>query len=326
MTAAPRYRTYSEYLQRTYGETVYRVAVDAGFSCPHRGPDRAAGGCTFCSEDGARAPYLGAPPAPFPPAGSPTALTLVRRQVERGREFLARRYGARAFMLYFQAFSGTFAAVDALEATYDAGLDAGDFVELVVSTRPDCVDARRADLLAAYRRTDRAVWVELGLQSACERTLRRVHRGHGRDAFLAAFALLRERGLMIAPHLIFGLPGEGWDEIRQTVDLVAGLRPDGIKIHNLHVPQGTALAREVRAGEIPVLSAERHLEYVIRALEVLPAETIVIRLTCDTPGSRKGLPRRFADKASFLRRLAAELTEGDTWQGRLLGAPRPPSV
>jgi uncharacterized protein len=326
MAAATRYNTYSDYLRRTHGDKVYRVAVDAGFSCPHRGPDRALGGCTFCCEDGARAPYLGAPPAGFPPAGSPPALALVRRQVQRGLEFLAGRYGARAFILYFQAFSGTFASTDALRATYDAGLAAADFVELVVSTRPDCIDAARADLLAAYRRTGRDVWVELGLQSACERTLRRVRRGHGVAQFVQAFALLRERGVRIAPHLIFGLPGEGWDEIRETVALVAGLRPDAIKIHNLHVPTGTPLAAEVREGEVPVLSTERHLEYVTRALEMLPAETVVLRLTCDTPDARRGLPRRFADKATFLRRLAAVLDERDTWQGRLLGAPRPPAA
>jgi radical SAM protein (TIGR01212 family) len=323
MAPAERYTSYAAYLRRRHGERVYRVAVDAGFSCPHRSADRLSGGCTFCGQGGSRAPYLG--PAESGPGrpGSPAALRSLRAQIARGTAFLERRYGAHAFILYFQAFSNTLAPSAALRATYDAGLAAGPFRGLVVSTRPDCVDRERAALLASYVSREREVWVELGLQSACGRTLRRIRRGHGAAAFERAFGLLRERGLRVAPHLIFGLPGEGWEEIEATVELVARLGADGVKIHNLHVPFGTPLAGEARAGELPVLSPERHLDYVIRALERLPRSTVVMRLTCDTPPDRLALPRRFVDKAAFRRRLAAEMAARDTWQGRLAGEPRP---
>ena len=321
--AAERYFSYAAYLRRRYGERVYRVAVDAGFSCPHRGPDRVSGGCTFCGESGSRAPYLSpADPAPGPP-GSAAALASIREQVARGTMFLERRYGARSFILYFQAFSGTFAPVSKLRVTYDAGLAAARFRGLVVSTRPDCVGVAQADLLATYLGPEREVWVELGLQSACDRTLRRIRRGHGVGAFVEAFGRLRDRGIRVAPHLIFGLPGEGWEEIEATIEFVSGIRPDGVKIHNLHVPAGTALAEEARSGEVPVLSAERHVEYVIRALERLPSSIVVLRLTCDTPRGRLALPRRFQDKAGFHRQLRKQMVERDTWQGRLCGEPRP---
>ena len=169
----------------------------------------------------------------------------------------------------------------------------------------------------------REVWVELGLQSACDATLRRLRRGHGVAEFIEAFGLLRERGIRVAPHLIFGLPGEGWDRVEETVDLVAGLKPDGVKIHNLHMPAGTALLGEALAGEVPVFSVERHLDYVVRALERLPQSAVVLRLTCDTPADRLALPRHSGDKAAFHRLLAAEMLRRDTWQGRLRGEPLP---
>jgi radical SAM protein (TIGR01212 family) len=322
---APRFTSYAAYLRRLYGERVHRVAVDAGFSCPNRGADRLTGGCTFCGEAGSRAPYLGPAEAGPGRAGTPEALVSLRSQVARGTEFLRRRYAARRFILYFQAFSSSFASPSALRATFDAGLDSGEFCGLVVSTRPDCLDAERADLLAAYLRPQREVWVELGLQSACDATLRRLRRGHGLQEFLESFRLLRERGIRVAPHLIFGLPGEGRDQVEATVGLVAGLEPDGVKIHDLHVPAGTVMLAEVLSGEWAVLSAVRHVDYVVRALERLPRSTVVLRLTCDTPPERLALPRRPVDKAAFLRMVEAELLARDTWQGRLLGEPRPPA-
>ncbi len=323
MDSQPRYSSYSSYLRCRYSERVYRVAVDAGFSCPNRGADRREGGCTYCGQGGSRAPYLGPAEGGSGRPGSPEALASLRSQVTRGIGFLQRRYAARRFILYFQAFSGTFAPTAALRATYDAGLAAADFCGMVVSTRPDCIDRERCDLLAEYERPDREVWVELGLQSASERTLRRLGRGHGVQAFVDACGLLRERGLRVAPHLIFGLPGEDWDDVEATIDLVCRLRADGIKIHDLHIPRGSPLLAEARAGEVPLYCPERHLEYVIRALERLPQSTIVLRLTCDSPAGGLALPRSPVDKATFHRRLHAEMAARDTWQGRLRGEARP---
>jgi radical SAM protein (TIGR01212 family) len=316
-----RFTSYAAYLRARHGERVYRVGVDAGFSCPHRSGDRLAGGCAFCGPGAARAPYLG--PANQPRVGSPQALESLGAQVARSTAFLARRYKARAFVLYFQAFSNTYAPTAVLQRTYDSALASADFRALVVSTRPDCVDSKRADLLASYIRPDLEVWVELGLQSACERTLRRMRRGHGVRAFDEALGLLKARGLRVAPHLIFGLPGEGLEEIESTIDHVARCAPDGVKVHNLHVPTATPLAAEARAGEIALLSAARHLDYVIRLLERLSRSVVILRLTCDTPAGELDLPRRFPDKASFYRRLREELVQRDTWQGRLRGEPRP---
>lgn len=307
--------SYSEYLRRRYGGTVYRVAVDAGFGCPNRrgtgggrAGDRDHRGCLYCDAGGSRAPYLG---GETPPAGplpeDPRWQDSVRRQIEGGTAFLRSRYGAERFTLYFQAYSSTFAPVDRLQGVYDFALGCGSFRELIVSTRPDCVDDSVARLLAGYRGRVEEVWVELGLQSAHACTLRRIARGHTVADFDRAFRLLRSRGLRLAVHLIFGLPGEDEEHILETVRHVAALAPEAVKIHNLHVCRDSPLATEFLAGEITVPSAPRHLRYLRRALPLLPAGTILMRLTCDTPPDRLLAPRRFAPKQAFLRSVRREL-------------------
>ncbi len=142
-----------------------------------------------------------------------------------------------------------------LRRVYDAGLALAPFKGLNVATRPDCLDAEKADLLASYHDRGLDVWIELGLQSAHDDTLRRIGRGHTAADFLSAYRLLVDRRLKVAIHLIFGLPGEGREEIAETAHWVARLRPDGVKIHNLHIPKATVLARELLKGEITAPSA-----------------------------------------------------------------------
>jgi radical SAM protein (TIGR01212 family) len=312
--------SYAAYLKHKYGRAVYRVAVDAGFSCPNRGPDRSAPGCLYCDEQGSRAPYLGeSHPASQAAAGvgRPEWRRDLQRQIDRARQFLKGRYGADLFTLYFQAFSGTYAPVDVLRRIYDFALGCAPFLELTVSTRPDCIDTVRAELLASYRREDFDVWVELGLQSGNDRSLRRINRGHTVSDFQYAFEVCRKHDLKVTVHLIFGLPGEGIEEIRRTVDYVAALEPEGIKIHNLHVPRGCPLYSEYLSGELSVPCAGRHLEYTIQALERLPRDTVIMRLTCDTPKRHLASPRPFPAKAVFLSRLREEMVKRGARQGRL---------
>jgi hypothetical protein len=182
------------------------------------------------------------------------------------------------------------------------------------------VDEEKAELLASYKERGLEVWVELGLQSACESTLLRIERGHSREDFMRAYGLLKERGLKVAVHLIFGLPGEGFEPIVDTILAIGELNPDGVKIHNLHVPAGTVLATELAKGELTVPSPQRHLEYVIAALERLPVNTVIMRLTCDTPVEKLVAPRNFWPKGTFTARVAAEMRARGARQGRLYPA------
>jgi len=320
--------SYSRYLRQRYGVPVHRVAVDGGFTCPNRGPDRGEPGCTYCDSRGSRAPYLPEPETAEPEdasASDPSGLRLrqgsLAVQIEQAERFLHSRYGPGERILYFQAFSGTFGPTAELKELYDHALALGRFRELIVATRPDCVPPETAELLAGYRRPDRDVWVELGLQSAHDETLERIGRGHTVDQFGEAFALLRSRGLKVAAHVIFGLPGEGLEEVLATIRYLASLRIDGLKIHNLHVPRGCPMAEEVLSGELAVPCDRRHLQYVVRALELLPPDTVIMRLTCDTPGPRLLMPRRFMGKAAFYQELRGLMLRESTWQGRLYPPP-----
>ncbi|MFQ3620684.1 MAG: TIGR01212 family radical SAM protein [Spirochaetales bacterium] len=304
MEKKERYRSYAKYLKEKYGSKTYRIGVDAGFSCPHRGNLRSKAGCTFCDVEGSRSPYLG-------------SLEDLGEQIRQGIHFLQSRYGASQFILYFQAYTNTYAPVEQLYKIYSFGLSLGTFQELILSTRPDCLDEEKVAMIATFRAQLQDVWVELGLQSAQEETLKRIQRGHSVADFERAFLLLRSKGIKIGVHLIFGLPGEGWKEIEATLRYVASLRPDGVKIHNLHIPYTAPLFREFLQGELSLPCYQRHLDYVIKALELLPVDTLILRVTCDTPKDRLAFPRKFPDKARFLSLLHHRMEELNTWQGRL---------
>ena len=306
----PPYLSYSTYLRRRYGRRVYRVAVDAGFSCPNRN-GRSSGGCSYCQADGSRAPYQNAAPA----CGNG-----LRPQVERGIEFLSRRYGAQGFILFFQAYSNTNAPVEELSRIYDEGLSLAPFLGLNVATRPDCVDQEKASLLATYLDRGLEVWVELGLQTANDQTLRRIRRGHSSADFAATLRMLKSKGLKVAAHLIFGLPGEDWSDIMGTVEFVGSLGVDGVKIHNLLIPRGTLLARQHLMGEVTTPAPARHLEYTLAAIERLPAETVIMRITCDALPADVASPRSFWAKQELTARLAAEMQARGARQGRLFSS------
>jgi uncharacterized protein len=298
------FNEYSRYLKLQFNQTVFRVSVDAGFTCPHREKSENNAGCIYCDAKGSRAPYLG-------------NIEEMKLQIRSAKRFLRARYGAKRFMLYFQAFSNTYASCADLKKIYDAGLRESEFCALIVSTRPDCIDREKAALLASYECDNLDVWVELGLQSANPSTLSVIKRGHSLSDFEKAYVELKERDLKISVHLIFGLPGEGWEEIERTVRFIASLKPDGIKIHNLHIPYETEIARMYLHGEIIAPGFERHRDYVIRALELLPQKTLVMRVTCDTRISKLLSPRRFVDKGTFYSSLRDDMVKRNTWQGRL---------
>ena len=315
------FRTYSDYLKAKYGESTYRVGVDGGFSCPNRGNDRRSGGCSFCDEFGSRAAYQrDRKIQEFENLNQ--RLDSIRQQTISGAAFLQKRYGSTSYILYFQAFSSTFGPVEELKQVYDTGLEVATFRELVVSTRPDCVNKDNAELLGSYVRKNFDVWVELGLQTANNTTLRRIGRGHTAECFDRALGLLRKNGIRVAAHVIFGLPGEGRHDIIETINRLATLRIDGIKIHDLHLPRKSRLFSDYQRGELVIPTIYRHLSYTADALERLPPETIAMRLTCDTPILSRGLPIRTLHKGVFVEKLRAEFDRRGSCQGSHYQASR----
>lgn len=297
------FNSYSNYLKQKYGQPVYRIGVDAGFSCPNRGKYRDNPGCSYCDENGSRAPYLGNEKD-------------LKKQVEGAIPFLKKRYSAKTFILYFQAFSNTFAPVSELKRIYDYALSLAPFRELIIATRPDCIDREKAQLLSYYRNMGLDVWVELGLQSSHNKTLKLINRGHTVEQFTSAYKMLKKNNLKITVHIIFGLPGENWEQIEETIRFIAALQPEGLKIHKLNVPVNTEIYDEFLMGEVNAPAAERHIEYTIKALEMMPRETIIMRLTTDTRTERLVNPRYFISKAAFLRIIREEMQGKNSFQGK----------
>ena len=327
-----RWRGYREYLESVYGKRVYRIGLDAGFSCPNRDIGR-QGGCAFCDGTGASAMYQRKNESAFTHASpfdetvskaEPAAqLSLeqrcasIKEQIAHGRSFLRRRYKAELFSVYFQAWTNTYAEVETLKALYDAALEEGPFVELIISTRPDCISDEVLTLLEAYQSRVSRVWVELGLQSANPVTLERIGRGHDPDCYIRSANALHSRGIGVCTHIVVGLPSETRSDYEQTCSWINKAKSEAVKIHNLHVCGGTRLSDWYAQGEVSVASLRRHIENSIWILRHLEKDIVVQRLMCETPNHRLVAPRTFPDKSAFLSLLVQTMEEQSVWQGDL---------
>ncbi|MBN2653062.1 MAG: TIGR01212 family radical SAM protein [Spirochaetales bacterium] len=324
------YLSYNEYLQEKYKARVYRIGVDAGFSCPNRKNGRNSKGCAFCDEFGARAVYIRNEEQQnleianelskgnlenFPDSYTKHGIEL---QIKRGIEFSIKRYKAEKFILYFQAFSNTNAEPKILEEIYQHALNQHKFEEFIISTRPDCITEEIAQLLQRIKEQNKIeLWVELGLQTADDSILEKINRGHNYSDFLDAFNLLRSHGIKIATHLIIGLPGEDDASFRRTIKSVAQLHPEGLKLHNLHIVKKTAFGRQyLRGGNIAAPSMDRYLDKVIYIVEQMPQETIIMRVTCDTPRDKLLAPARDTKKVAFVQQLKDQMQLRNSFQGK----------
>lgn len=329
-----RWRSYTDYLVERYGERVYRIGIDGGFSCPNRDLRR-RGGCIYCDAKGSTAVYQRRDEQSFArdsefvatidnKAGIACSVTVaerkasISRQVERGSRFIDSRYGRAAKSIYFQAFTSTYDDPAVLRELYSHALQTGTYTELIVSTRPDCLSDEVIDLLASYRNTVQTVWVELGLQSGNDTTLEWIGRGHTVEDYVIAVQRLREASIAVSSHVILGFPHEQDREIMHTAEVICKTHPEALKIHNLHVVAGTRLYELFKREPFPLSSRHEHVRNTVCLLRRIPADTIIQRFISDTPGHRLAAPRDFGDKNQFLAELRREMERQDAYQGDLL--------
>ena len=307
-TQQPRYYAFSRYLRQRFGCRVQKVTLDAGFSCPNRDGTRGWGGCTFCNNAG------------FSPNARRKRAS-IRQQMTEGIAAARRRARAPRVIAYFQAYTNTHAPLERLRAVYDEAWRFPEVVGMAVGTRPDCVDADKIALLASYTARGE-VWVEYGLQSSHDRTLRLINRGHSYAEFLHAVDLTRDRGLKICVHTILGLPGETREMMLETHRRLAELPIDGIKIHLLHVLKDTVMEGQYRRGELTMLTREQFVGLVCDVLELLPPHVVIQRMHADAPAGILVAPQWCLDKTGVLEDIRRELLRRDTWQGKALGFDR----
>ena len=294
-----RYNQFSAYLKNKYGAKVYKITIDAGFSCPNRDGHISTGGCIFCDEGGS-----------FSQAHS-NRLS-VEEQVIVGAQTLATRFKAQKFMSYFQAYSNTYKPVNELEKIYSSSLKYKDVVGLSIGTRPDCIDEDKLKLISSYK-DDYYTWIEYGLQTIHDKTLKKINRGHDFDTFLRAYEKTKEYGINVCVHVIFGM-WETHDEIMQTAQKLAELGVDGVKIHMLVALEGTKLANMYKNNEIDFMSEEDYINTVCDFLEYLPQSTTIHRLAGN--GLKKELiaPRWIGKKLDCLNKIDREFLRRNSWQ------------
>jgi radical SAM protein (TIGR01212 family) len=299
-----RYHTYDYYLRHTFGEKVAKITLDGGFTCPNRDGTCGTGGCIYCSGRGS---------GDF----TESSLLPVQEQFRRQAERIRRKWDARKFIAYFQAFTNTYAPLPRLKALYEEALACEGVVGLNIGTRADCLpDEVIAYLDELSART--VVTVELGLQTVHDDTARRINRGHDYATFLDAYTRLRQKAprVRIGVHLIFGLVGENDEKLIKTVQSVAELVPDEVKIHLLYVLENTEMAQIYRNGAYFPMTKEEYVNWVVRALEMLPPQVVVARLTGDADAKSLVAPLWSVKKGNILNEIDKNFYANNTCQGK----------
>ncbi len=298
-----RYHSFGQFMKDRYGVPVYKVNVDAGFTCPNRDGTVSVGGCIYCNNDS------------FRPGACSSAVS-VSDQIQKGMPYLRRRYGAERFIVYFQAFTNTYAPVATLERLYREALGHPGVVGLAIGTRPDCVDEEKIALLEDLAR-DRFILVEYGLQSVHDRTLEFINRGHDVACFRDAVALTAGRGIHIGAHLILGFPTETNEQMLEMADAVSRMPVGFLKLHQLQVIRDTALAEMFSAKPFPPLGYQEYIALVADFLERLTPEVVIQRLFAAAPADILIAPVWDRTRSQFLNDLDAYLERNGRFQGRM---------
>lgn len=300
--AGARYNSYGAFLKERFGCRVGKIIVDAGFTCPNRDGAVGVGGCTYCNNDSFRPATVHAPdPIPV--------------QIEKAVAYLGRRYRARKFIAYFQPFSNTYAPLPRLIPLYEQALACRDIVGIAVGTRPDCVDEGKIAWFESLARKT-FVTLEYGLESMVEATLRRINRGHDFACWLRSVEMTRGRGIHISAHVILGFPWESRAEMLGLAGAVSGVGLDFLKLHHLHVVEGTALARQFREEPFALMPYADYVDLVVEFLELLDPSIRIERLFGLAPEAQLLGPHWGKTKAEIQYDIECALARRDTWQGR----------
>ncbi|MEZ2658998.1 TIGR01212 family radical SAM protein [Aneurinibacillus aneurinilyticus] len=297
-----RYHTWNYHLRQQFGEKVFKVMLDAGFTCPNRDGTITTGGCTFCSARGS---------GDF--AGWRRDDLVTQFNEVKGRQH--KKWPDAKYIGYFQAYSNTYAPVDVLRDYYEIILQQENVVGLSIATRPDCLPDDVVELLAELNKKT-YLWVELGLQTIHESTSQLINRAHDTACYYEGVEKLRKHGIRVCSHIIFGLPGETEEMMMETAQAVAHMDVQGIKIHLLHLLRKTPMVKQYEAGLLKFLEQDQYVRLIADALEILPPEMVVHRLTGDGPPDLLIGPMWSRKKWEVLNAIDAELKQRGTWQGK----------
>ena len=290
-----KYYSFNQYLRDTFGCKVYKISINAGFTCPNRDGTLGENGCIFCSRGGS---------GDF----AESAEKSITEQIENGKRRVEKKIKDGKYIAYFQAFTNTYAPVPVLEKKFTEAIEHPDIVAISVATRPDCLPDEVIELLERLNKI-KPVFVELGLQTIHEKTAEYIRRGYTLDVYDNAVSRLKAAGTNVVTHVIIGLPFETKADVLKTVDYVCKAGTDGIKLQLLHVLKNTDLAKDYESGKIEVLTLEEYIDILKACVEIIPRSVVIHRLTGD--GAKKDLiaPLWSADKKNVLNTINKALEE-----------------
>jgi len=297
-----RYHSLNYFLREKFGEKVFKISLDAGFSCPNRDGTISSGGCIFCSERGS-GDFAG------------DRCFSISKQFEDIKTMMNKKWKDGKYIAYFQAYTNTYAPIEVLKAKYDEAVNQEDVVSLAIATRPDCLKEEVLDLLGEYSKKV-YTWVELGLQTSKDETAKLINRGYKLVVFEEAVRKLREKKVDVVVHVIFGLPGETREDMLSTIEYLSRMDIQGVKLHLLHLMKNTPLERLYDQGKLRLLEMEEYLELITTAVTMLPENIVVHRLTGDAPRDLLIGPMWSLRKWEVLNAIDKKFEDEDLYQGK----------
>lgn len=297
-----RYNSLNYFLRNKFGEKVFKISLDGGFTCPNRDGKVARGGCTFCSARGS-GDYAGERILP------------ISEQFENVKVMMNKKWKGEKYIAYFQAYTNTYAPIEELRQKYYEALDNDGVVAFSVGTRPDCINEEVLDLLEEISKKV-YVWVEIGLQTIDNDVARSFNRGYDLEVFDKAIEGLKSRNIDTVVHSIFGLPGETKEQMMATVDYIAKTGVKGIKFHLLHLMKHTRMVKDYEEGRLQFLTQEEYVDLICDGISRVPEDMVVHRLTGDAPRSLLIGPMWSLKKWEVLNAIDKALEDNDIWQGK----------
>lgn len=296
-----RYYNLNYFLRQKFGCKVFKISLDAGFSCPNRDGTISKGGCVFCSERGS-GDFAG------------NRQFSIKQQFESIKEVMSKKWKEGKYIAYFQAYTNTYAHVDVLKEKYEEAINEEGVVALAIATRPDCLGEDVLNLLEELSKRV-YLWVELGLQTSNEDTAKKINRGYNLSTFEKAIENLRKRNIDVVTHIIFGLPGETKSDMLNTVNYVAKQDVQGVKFHLLHLMKNTPLVEFYDREELKFLSQEEYIDIICSSISIIPQNIVIHRLTGDAPRSLLIGPQWSLKKWEILNAIDSGLEKRGIYQG-----------
>lgn len=289
------YLSFNKYLKDKFGQKVYKISLDGGFTCPNRDGKTGTLGCIFCSKGGS---------GDF----AESREISITEQIESGKKKVEKKIKSGKYIAYFQAFTNTYAPVEMLRQKYEEAINHPDIVALSIATRPDCLGDDVLRLLDEMNKI-KPVFVELGLQTIHQKSAKYIRRGYDLSVYDKAVRDLKKIGVNVVVHVILGLPNESENDILETVKYVCESGANGIKLQLLHVIDGTDLANDYEKGLFKTLEFDEYVNLIVKCVKIIPKDIVIHRLTGD--GAKKDLiaPLWSADKKRVLNAINKALRE-----------------